>query len=70
MPQDKRYKNRELDIMKELSHQNVVKLRDYLYLDDGMVRDAPWPFNDASTFPNRIAISTLSWTTCRRMFIA
>jgi len=27
--QDKRYKNRELQIMKELIHPNVVKLREY-----------------------------------------
>lgn len=70
VPQDKRYKNRELDIMKELSHQNVVKLRDYLYLDDGMVRDACWRSDNESAFLNRIATSTSSWTTCRRTFIA
>lgn len=29
--QDKRYKNRELSIMKELSHPNVIKLRHYFY---------------------------------------
>ncbi|UKK01708.2 glycogen synthase kinase [Theileria orientalis] len=29
--QDPRYKNRELSIMKELGHPNVVKLRDYYY---------------------------------------
>lgn len=29
--QDKRYKNRELSIMKELSHPNVIKLRNYFY---------------------------------------
>lgn len=29
--QDKRYKNRELDILKELNHPNVIKLRHYFY---------------------------------------
>lgn len=29
--QDKRYKNRELSIMKELNHPNVIKLRHYFY---------------------------------------
>lgn len=29
--QDKRYKNRELQILKELSHPNVIKLRNYFY---------------------------------------
>ena len=29
--QDKRYKNRELSIMKELDHPNIVKLRHYFY---------------------------------------
>lgn len=29
--QDKRYKNRELEIIKELNHPNVVKLRNYFY---------------------------------------
>jgi glycogen synthase kinase 3 beta len=29
--QDKRYKNRELQILKELSHPNVIKLRHYFY---------------------------------------
>lgn len=29
--QDKRYKNRELSIMKELNHSNVIKLRHYFY---------------------------------------
>lgn len=29
--QDRRYKNRELSIMKELSHPNVIKLRNYFY---------------------------------------
>lgn len=29
--QDPRYKNRELSIMKDLSHPNIVKLRDYYY---------------------------------------
>lgn len=29
--QDPRYKNRELDIMKELKHPNVVDLKDYFY---------------------------------------
>ena len=29
--QDKRYKNRELQIMKELNHPNVIKLRHYFY---------------------------------------
>jgi glycogen synthase kinase 3 beta len=29
--QDKRYKNRELQIMKELSHPNIVRLRHYFY---------------------------------------
>jgi glycogen synthase kinase 3 beta len=29
--QDKRYKNRELQILKELNHPNVVKLRNYFY---------------------------------------
>lgn len=29
--QDKRYKNRELSIMKELDHPNVIKLRHYFY---------------------------------------
>ena len=29
--QDKRYKNRELEIMKELNHPNVIKLRYYFY---------------------------------------
>jgi glycogen synthase kinase 3 beta len=29
--QDKRYKNRELSIMKDLSHPNVIKLRHYFY---------------------------------------
>lgn len=29
--QDKRYKNRELQILKELNHPNVVKLRHYFY---------------------------------------
>lgn len=29
--QDKRYKNRELQILKELDHPNVVKLRNYFY---------------------------------------
>jgi len=29
--QDPRYKNRELDIMKELKHQNVVYLKDWFY---------------------------------------
>jgi len=29
--QDKRYKNRELAIMKELDHSNVIKLRHYFY---------------------------------------
>jgi serine/threonine protein kinase len=29
--QDKRYKNRELQILKELDHPNVIKLRNYFY---------------------------------------
>lgn len=29
--QDKRYKNRELQILKELNHPNVIKLRNYFY---------------------------------------
>lgn len=29
--QDKRYKNRELSIMKELDHPNIIKLRHYFY---------------------------------------
>ena len=29
--QDKRYKNRELEIMKEISHPNVIKLNHYFY---------------------------------------
>jgi serine/threonine protein kinase len=29
--QDKRYKNRELQILKELTHPNIVKLRNYFY---------------------------------------
>eukprot|EP01069_Polyplicarium_translucidae_P008849 Polyplicarium_translucidae@DN3265_c0_g2_i4.p1 len=32
--QDPRYKNRELDLMKELSHINVVTLLDYYYTDE------------------------------------
>eukprot|EP00922_Rhytidocystis_sp_ex-Travisia-forbesii_P041407 GHVS01061843.1.p1 GENE.GHVS01061843.1~~GHVS01061843.1.p1 ORF type:complete len:448 (-),score=111.75 GHVS01061843.1:994-2337(-) len=31
--QDPRYKNRELDIMKELKHPNVVELKDYFYTE-------------------------------------
>lgn len=31
--QDPRYKNRELDVMKELNHPNVVTLKDYFYTD-------------------------------------
>lgn len=31
--QDPRYKNRELDIMKELNHPNIVKLLDYFYTE-------------------------------------
>ena len=31
--QDPRYKNRELDIMKELNHPNIVKLLDYFYIE-------------------------------------
>eukprot|EP01068_Selenidium_serpulae_P015808 Selendium_serpulae@DN6244_c0_g3_i3.p1 len=32
--QDPRYKNRELDIMKQLSHPNVVALKDYFYTEE------------------------------------
>eukprot|EP00923_Selenidium_pygospionis_P019724 GHVN01034384.1.p1 GENE.GHVN01034384.1~~GHVN01034384.1.p1 ORF type:complete len:428 (+),score=32.73 GHVN01034384.1:619-1902(+) len=32
--QDPRYKNRELDIMKELSHPNVIALKDYFYTEE------------------------------------
>lgn len=31
--QDPRYKNRELDILKELKHPNIVELRDYFYTE-------------------------------------
>lgn len=31
--QDPRYKNRELDVMKELGHPNVVGLKDYFYTE-------------------------------------
>lgn len=31
--QDPRYKNRELDVMKELNHPNVVVLKDYFYTE-------------------------------------
>jgi len=33
--QDPRYKNRELDIMKVLNHQNVIELKDYFYTETG-----------------------------------
>uniref|UniRef100_UPI00406DA4FD Putative cell-cycle-associated protein kinase GSK n=1 Tax=Toxoplasma gondii RH TaxID=383379 RepID=UPI00406DA4FD len=45
--QDPRYKNRELDIMKELKHPNVVKLIDYFYTEMGE-RDS----NDHNRFLN------------------
>lgn len=32
--QDPRYKNRELDIMKELSHPNIILLKDYFYTEE------------------------------------
>ena len=36
--QDKRYKNRELQIMKELFHPNVVQLRHAFYTQGDKVR--------------------------------
>lgn len=36
--QDPRYKNRELDVMKELNHCNVVYLKDYFYSEDLVLR--------------------------------
>ncbi len=29
--QDRRYKNRELQIMRELNHPNTIKLREFFY---------------------------------------
>lgn len=36
--QDKRFKNRELQIMQKLDHQNVVKLKYYFYSTGEKVR--------------------------------
>jgi serine/threonine protein kinase len=39
--QDKKYKNRELEIIKELNHPNVVKLRHYFYTPGDRPGDKP-----------------------------
>lgn len=39
--QDPRYKNRELDIMKELHHPNVVGLKDYFYTEFSFAEEPP-----------------------------
>jgi serine/threonine protein kinase len=36
--QDKRFKNRELQIMRKLEHQNVVKLKYFFYSGGDKVR--------------------------------
>lgn len=36
--QDKRYKNRELEITKKLNHPNIVRLEEYFYETVGSVR--------------------------------
>ena len=50
--QDKRFKNRELQIMKMLDHTNVTTLLHYFYTE-GEKPERP--------------TSTLSWTLCRRL---
>jgi serine/threonine protein kinase len=32
--QDKKYKNRELDILKEVSHPNILKMKDYFITNE------------------------------------
>lgn len=39
--QDPRYKNRELDVMKELCHPNVVALKDYFFTETPALTTAP-----------------------------
>jgi serine/threonine protein kinase len=33
--QDKKYKNRELDILKEVKHPNILEMKDYFFTTEG-----------------------------------
>ena len=53
--QDKRFKNRELQIMRRLDHQNIVKLKYFFYtsgekvwIDTHSMSPFPFPFQTAS----------------------